>query len=64
MRNMRRYLIIAIIVLFVVGWLATGSLSALFATTMGYVLNYGSKAICIALPVIAIVWLLYKIIKP
>lgn len=64
MRNMRRYLIIALIVLFIVGLLATGSLSALFATTMGYVLNYGSKAICIALPVIAIVWLLYKIIKP
>lgn len=64
MRNMRRYLIIALIILFIVGLLATGSLSALLATTMGYVLNYGSKAICIALPIIAIVWLLYKIIKP
>lgn len=64
MRNMRRYLIIALIVLFIVGLLATGSLSALLATTMGYVLNYGSKAICIALPIIAIVWLFYKIIKP
>lgn len=62
--NARRYLIIALTVLFVVGLLATDSLSALFVVTMGYVLNYGSIAICIALPIIAFVWLLYKIIKP
>lgn len=64
MRNMKRYLIIALIVLFVAGWIATGSLSGLFISVTGYVLDYGLKAVCIAFPVIAIVWLLYKIIKP
>lgn len=64
MRNMKRYLIITLILLFVIGWIATGSISDRLMSVTGYAFNYGTKTICIAFPIIVIVWLFYRIIKP
>ena len=57
-------MIIAAFALFLVGWTATGSFSGLLTSLTGYVLDYGLKAICIGVPILVIVWLFYKIIKP